>query len=340
MRRNRFLFAILFASFSMQLKAADVSGKIIVTDEWRPVVYLSVIDSFDKLNTASIDFVLAESEIRDDGSFTFKNITLPVQDLLFRLHVCKKDDPVSSIIIGGKDENFIHFLMNDTTSITIDASKGPGIFSIDKLNGYPANKELGIIIHLARKINGPLKSRTFKSREMHRSNVLEELVQYTEDESANPLVRLFAAHIVSDQFSATDHLDTFQKMAADLNELNLNSPYYYSFKEQLKYIEFQHEVTNEFPLKRSNTLRILALSFLVLITPLAVFFAIRKKVGSRKKSNGLLSLQERRVLDLLKKGKTNKEISSDLHISVSTVKSHVHRIYNKLGIRSRKELIQ
>ena len=52
-----------------------------------------------------------------------------------------------------------------------------------------------------------------------------------------------------------------------------------------------------------------------------------------------LSVQEKRVLDLLKEGKSNKEISQELHIEVSTVKSHLNKIYSQLGVKGRKEII-
>jgi DNA-binding CsgD family transcriptional regulator len=38
-------------------------------------------------------------------------------------------------------------------------------------------------------------------------------------------------------------------------------------------------------------------------------------------------------------GKSNKEISDILLIGLSTVKSHVNSIYSKLGINSRKDVL-
>lgn len=52
-----------------------------------------------------------------------------------------------------------------------------------------------------------------------------------------------------------------------------------------------------------------------------------------------LSDREIEVVELLAKGMTNKLISSDLHISINTVKSHIKRIYSKLGISNRLQLI-
>jgi DNA-binding NarL/FixJ family response regulator len=51
-----------------------------------------------------------------------------------------------------------------------------------------------------------------------------------------------------------------------------------------------------------------------------------------------LSAREREVLQLLAEGKTNKEMASDLHISVKTIESHRAQIMDKLNIRSIAEL--
>lgn len=52
-----------------------------------------------------------------------------------------------------------------------------------------------------------------------------------------------------------------------------------------------------------------------------------------------LTIQERKIYQLLREGKTNKEIAEECVISVSTVKSHVNSIYSKLGVGSRTEIM-
>jgi DNA-binding CsgD family transcriptional regulator len=53
-----------------------------------------------------------------------------------------------------------------------------------------------------------------------------------------------------------------------------------------------------------------------------------------------LTPAERRVADLAAEGLTNGEIARRLFLSVNTIETHLRRIYSKLGIRSRKELIR
>jgi DNA-binding CsgD family transcriptional regulator len=48
---------------------------------------------------------------------------------------------------------------------------------------------------------------------------------------------------------------------------------------------------------------------------------------------------ETQVLGLAAEGRSNKEIAATLHVSVHTVEAHLTRIYRKLGVHSRAELI-
>ncbi len=52
-----------------------------------------------------------------------------------------------------------------------------------------------------------------------------------------------------------------------------------------------------------------------------------------------ISSREREIIDLLLKGKSNKEIEDKLFISINTVRNHIYNIYRKLGIRNRVELV-
>ncbi|QOY84976.1 response regulator [Paludibaculum fermentans] len=54
----------------------------------------------------------------------------------------------------------------------------------------------------------------------------------------------------------------------------------------------------------------------------------------------LLTSREREVLQLIAEGKTNKEIASDLKLSVYTVDAHRGRIMEKLNLHSTGELVR
>jgi DNA-binding NarL/FixJ family response regulator len=51
-----------------------------------------------------------------------------------------------------------------------------------------------------------------------------------------------------------------------------------------------------------------------------------------------MTRREQDVIDLIARGRSNKEIAGELNIAVYTVKSHVHHILEKLALHSRLEL--
>jgi len=71
-----------------------------------------------------------------------------------------------------------------------------------------------------------------------------------------------------------------------------------------------------------------------------LFSKINQKPPERKvKAEELLSRRELDVMDYLLKGMSYKEIADKLYISYTTVNDHVKKIYHKLGINSKGELL-
>jgi DNA-binding NarL/FixJ family response regulator len=53
----------------------------------------------------------------------------------------------------------------------------------------------------------------------------------------------------------------------------------------------------------------------------------------------MLTLREKEVLELLSKGKLYRQIAEELSVSLETVKSHCHNIYEKLHVTTKMEAI-
>jgi len=52
-----------------------------------------------------------------------------------------------------------------------------------------------------------------------------------------------------------------------------------------------------------------------------------------------LTPREHEILQYLTRGLTNKEISTETHLAVDTVKTHLHNIFRKLGVKNRAQAI-
>ena len=58
------------------------------------------------------------------------------------------------------------------------------------------------------------------------------------------------------------------------------------------------------------------------------------------RAEGSLTPTERRIAQLVADGSRNKEIASALFVSTANVEAHLTRIFRKLGIRTRSDLVR
>ena len=62
------------------------------------------------------------------------------------------------------------------------------------------------------------------------------------------------------------------------------------------------------------------------------------RISGRRAGGDELTETEARVAELAAAGRSNKEIAAELFMGLSTVESHLSRVYRKLGVRSRAGL--
>lgn len=65
----------------------------------------------------------------------------------------------------------------------------------------------------------------------------------------------------------------------------------------------------------------------------------RQRIGGRVGGRDELSATERRVAELVGRGRANREVAAELSVSVRAVEANLTRIYAKLGVKSRAQLI-
>jgi DNA-binding NarL/FixJ family response regulator len=66
---------------------------------------------------------------------------------------------------------------------------------------------------------------------------------------------------------------------------------------------------------------------------------VRERLGRDEEDERFrrLSSQERRILDLIAEGKTNREIAAEMYLAEKTVKNYVSNLLVKLGMKRRTE---
>ena len=72
-------------------------------------------------------------------------------------------------------------------------------------------------------------------------------------------------------------------------------------------------------------------------------FGVQRRIVSQPRAKtgwDSLTDSELKVVNLIAQGVTNQSVATQLHLSLHTVKTHVHNAFAKLGINSRAQLTQ
>jgi DNA-binding CsgD family transcriptional regulator len=192
------------------------------------------------------------------------------------------------------------------------------------INGFYANKGFQEINQIASYVD----SIDFGGSSMRNelvSNAINEKLRIYADTCSIPLVALYALY-----------RSQFEK------NYNVNQEYYNKFNKKWKkeksayFIEFRNKTSYK---NDHNIVTYLLLSCSFFFIGFIVRSGYRKPKEIDKNIIKDLTNQERKILSMIKEGKSNKDISEGLSIGLSTVKSHVYSIYSKLDIKSRKEIL-
>ena len=307
--------------FGQNYGEGKLQGTIQIDASWASTIYLSYIPTFNDIHSVSNEMIIADSRIDSLGQFDFDLDFLPKEQKLYRLHISKKEDSKISLIIGGLNENYLAFIANRDSDIKFTSASSIPPFKKVIFETQNENFEFQKITRLVFK-NDSIASKSGLSKRKFVEERLNEKLLNIADSSTNSLVSLYAIH----------------KSDFESNYV-ANEEYYTSYLE--KWSDLNDSYIKEFRLKlplkkpKKNWPSTIVLSIILII----IGYVIGKYSFSKNNRIKKLSVQERKIFDLLKDGATNKEISDEFNIGLSTVKSHVSSILNKLNVKSRKEIM-
>ncbi|WP_296315132.1 response regulator transcription factor [Winogradskyella sp. UBA3174] len=319
-----YLASISISILNAQNTDSKIEGTLKLDSIWNPKVYLSHISDFSKMYTMSKSMIIAESEVDIFGNFKFNIHFLPKEDNLFRIHISKKGTSKVSLIIGGKNENHFFLVANNTSSVKILSKSG--IFNDVQFLSDSKNKIIEKIDTVVRYIDSTNFDAT-RVKSQFVTNAFNEQLRQIADSCSYPLVSLYALQKSNFETNITDNTGYYQNLTKRWK--SENSIYFTNFKSK---IPIQKN-------KIDSHLLIISGFIIAFLLGFILNKIIKRNTPKASEIIKSLSLQERKIYVLLKASKSNKEISDELNIGISTVKSHVSSIYSKLNVKSRKDIV-
>ncbi|MDR6300144.1 response regulator transcription factor [Mesonia maritima] len=294
-----------------------LTGNIQLDSTWSSTIYLSYIRDFGELHSMSSKMILAESKIDSLGHFEFDLSYLPEEKNIFRLHIAKKLDSKNSIIIGGNHENYLIFIANRNSEINLKTTQAKPPFKKVDFGTNKENVNFQKITNLVFKQDSIASVSGASKRKFIEDKLIKNLLR------DNQLTSLYALYKSAFESNYSRHKKFYKSYLKKWSDTDNN--YFRDFK-------------NKLPIKKEKKSTKTATFFIYAMLLLSGF--ILGKVNLPR-SNRIkkLSVQERKIYDLLRKGATNKEIAEEFNIGISTTKTHVSNILSKLKVKSRKDIM-
>ncbi len=344
------LLVLLFIVIALPLRGEyEVRGKVNLSDSWQPKVFMAMADKLSDYYRASPDLIVDIAPIDADGNFVFRGNQLPDENRFYRLYLMKEQntDYDACLYVGGDDHNFVHIILNNDTQLAITADStyySPfGNYQIQGDRNNHLMRELSRIVFPSfyfYQIKFPTELRLSEER------LFNDLLNFA-DTCQSPIVALAAMNNTDmDEYFAL-HRNSYLYFGERLKREMPNDTYTKNYLRKLKFYTAEED---EAGIPGWVWLVMGLQSLLILVLGIGLVRQRREKsvvieedaIASLEETNndGLLTAKEQEILDLIQQGKSNKEIAGQLYIEISTVKTHINKIYTKLGVKSRKEVLQ
>lgn len=314
-------FSLAIKGHAQEIELGLIKGKIEIDSTWGSNIYLSYIPTFEEMYAMSSEMIISKSKINEDGRFSFPLDYLPEAQKLYRLHITKKGDSRSSLIIGGKNENFLFLVANKHSRIDLKVIPGYSPFKNVAFKSDQINYRFHQITNLINASDSIASESDLYKRKFIDEKLKKELLTIA-DSSSNALIAMYAIYKSGFESDFKKNAAFYEGLAEKWTDKD--NAYFQNFKAQLPQVK-----------SNANVYLIMIIAIFSLVLGIVIGHYIHLK-NSRIAT---LSVQERKILQELEKGMSNKEISEKFNIGVSTVKSHVSSILSKMNAKSRKDLM-
>jgi DNA-binding CsgD family transcriptional regulator len=255
--------------------------------------------------------IIATTPVNEDGYFNLNKVLSEKQELYF-------------IYLNNSTNTSQEFILSNNDSIFFPKNNIP--FAIFK-NTNHTDKEWQ-------------KLKYFKNRldtsKFNQKKYLNQIRVYSKDSLQILAVKLLSIkELDNKKLLEKDillNINYYINLIKELKSSEIN-PNEYIFLENKLAIQSLKETTKKYVISKWVNI---VLGCLVLSLFFYLYSSKRTKKVAKVEN---LSKQEVNIKNYILQGKSNKEIADELFISLSTVKTHITNIYNKLNVSNRGELL-
>ncbi len=342
---KQFMIFLFFGSCFVGHAQYHFRGEVPVHPHHK-VVYLSIVDNYRKSERIYADQIIQKAAVDTLGNFVFEGNHLATENNIYRIHIDNCNENLNGTNHFLKQCNSIQsvlFVANNNDSINLPLLRNNQalceINSTNSKSGY-----LLAVESLKEEMILDFMDYTSKAGESLNYKKWFKTLQDFGRNCEEPLVELYVYNLLSNRANEThDYYLTdltsnayYDDLAKRLIKEYPNTPLTLQYQKELKGDKSSFAAVK-------NTTYIFdfkwVLSIIMLLIILVGLFLFRRK---RHLQNNHpiqdLTAQETTIMHKIVEGKSNKEIASELYISVSTVKTHINNLYKKLGVSSRSDI--
>ncbi|WP_339651400.1 LuxR C-terminal-related transcriptional regulator [uncultured Maribacter sp.] len=330
-----------FSQYSFKGQIADKASN--------NIIYLSIIEDYRKLDRLSMEQILKKTTTDSLGNFNFEGDNLIDENRIYRIHLdnCPETASNSEHFFGScENSKSILFIANNNDTITFPTS-----FSNETLcEIISTNKQSTVLLEIdVLKEQMAFDFNDFRSDANRKLNSKKWFSTFQNFGKSidEPLAELYIFNFLSDKGNETHNYyqkditstDYYTGLGERLMSKYPNATFTELYKTE---IAIDQLMANN-KTSQNSIWKWLLSSLLTLSIFLNIFLILRNKILAKNMLNNALEKlteQEQNIAQEILKNKTNKEIASDMFISVSTVKTHINNLYKKLNVNSREEIKQ
>jgi len=308
-------------------------------------IYLSVVEDYRKSSRVYLDQIVQKSEVDSLGHFNFEGNNLNPSNRMYRIHLdgCSDNEGANHFLGQCNNSNSVLFIANNKDTLQFPTSfEDEALCTIQSTN--PSS---GLLLEIENLKNQMAYDFVDFPSDANKKLNLQKWFSTLHDfgkETQEPLAELYIYDFLSDKRS-----ETFNFYLKDVTE----NSYYENLSERLLNTYPNSEFTNQYVAeittykelaqfnrpKSSKWNRTLIALLAVSVLGNVVFFLGKKRKNHTNTLLEKLTPQEQKIVHLIRENKTNKEIATELFVSVSTVKTHINNLYKKLDVSSRDEML-